>query len=55
MKYLVDANVISDPTKPEPGPAAVNCLRKNEREAVEINMYESESFYPPVCVARKTP
>ena len=32
MKYLVDANVISEPTKPEPHPGVVEWLRTNERE-----------------------
>lgn len=34
MKYLVDANVLSEPTKPEPDPAVVDWLRKNEPEIV---------------------
>ena len=34
MKYLVDANVISEPTKPEPDSAVVEWLRKNEPEIV---------------------
>lgn len=32
MKYLVDANVLSEPTKPEPAAAVVAWLRANERE-----------------------
>jgi predicted nucleic acid-binding protein len=32
MKYLVDANVLSEPTKPAPAAAVVNWLRANERE-----------------------
>ena len=32
MKYLVDANVLSEPTKPAPHPAVVEWLRTNERE-----------------------
>ena len=32
MKYLVDANVLSEPTKPAPNPAVVEWLRQNERE-----------------------
>lgn len=32
MRYLVDANVLSEPTKPDPSPAVVEWLRKNERE-----------------------
>lgn len=32
MKYLVDANVLSEPTKPAPEPKVVAWLRENERE-----------------------
>lgn len=32
MKYLVDANVLSEPTKPSPEPIVVDWLRRNERE-----------------------
>jgi predicted nucleic acid-binding protein len=32
MKYLVDANVLSEPTKPAPDAAVVDWLRANERE-----------------------
>lgn len=32
MKYLVDANVLSEGTKPSPAPAVVEWLRRNERE-----------------------
>jgi predicted nucleic acid-binding protein len=32
VRYLVDANVLSEPTKPDPSPAVVEWLRKNERE-----------------------
>ncbi len=32
MRYLVDANVLSEPTKPDPNPTVVQWLRKNERE-----------------------
>ena len=31
MTYLVDANVLSEPTKPEPDPGVVAWLRRNER------------------------
>jgi predicted nucleic acid-binding protein len=34
LTYLVDANVLSEPTKPSPYPAVVAWLRKNEREIV---------------------
>ena len=32
MKYLVDANVLSEPTKPLPDPRVVNWLRAHERD-----------------------
>ena len=32
MKYLVDANVLSEPTKPSPDPCVVAWLRANERD-----------------------
>ena len=34
MSYLVDANVLSEPTKPDPNPVVVQWLRRNEREIV---------------------
>lgn len=32
MRYLVDANVLSEPTKPVPHASVVQWLRKNERD-----------------------
>ena len=32
MKFLVDANVLSEPTKPAPDSKVVDWLRRNERE-----------------------
>jgi predicted nucleic acid-binding protein len=32
LKYLVDANVLSEPTKPSPHAGVVEWLRRNERE-----------------------
>jgi toxin FitB len=32
VKYLVDANVISEPTRPDPNSTVVEWLRRNERE-----------------------
>jgi toxin FitB len=32
VKYLVDANVLSEPTKPAPNSKVVEWLRRNERE-----------------------
>jgi predicted nucleic acid-binding protein len=34
VKYLVDANVLSEPTKPAPDPRVVEWLRANERDIV---------------------
>lgn len=34
MTYLVDANVLSEPTKPAPDPRAVHWLRVHERDVV---------------------
>jgi predicted nucleic acid-binding protein len=34
LKYLVDANVLSEPTRADPDPAVVNWLRANERDIV---------------------
>ena len=31
MKYLVDANVLSEPTRPRPDPAVIAWLRRHER------------------------
>jgi len=32
VKYLVDANILSEPTKPVPNPGVLAWLRRNERE-----------------------
>ena len=32
MKYLVDANVLSEPTRSAPDPAVLDWLQRNERE-----------------------
>ncbi len=34
MKYLVDADVLSEPTKPAPDPRVLDWLRKNERDLI---------------------
>jgi hypothetical protein len=34
VTYLVDANVLSEPTRPEPNPGVVDWLRRNERDVV---------------------
>jgi toxin FitB len=32
VRYLVDANVLSEPTRPAPNPSVVEWLRRNERD-----------------------
>jgi toxin FitB len=34
VKYLVDANILSEPTKPNPEPRVIEWLRANERDLV---------------------
>ncbi len=34
MKYLVDANTLSEPTRPTPDPKVIDWLRQNESEIV---------------------
>jgi toxin FitB len=34
VKYLVDANVLSEPTRPDPRPGVVSWLRRHERAMV---------------------
>jgi predicted nucleic acid-binding protein len=34
VRFLVDANVLSEPTKPAPDPGVVEWLRENERDLV---------------------
>ena len=34
MKFIVDANVLSEPTKPEPDPKVIRWLREHERDLV---------------------
>jgi hypothetical protein len=34
VKYLVDANVLSEPTKPAPDPGVMEWLRANEQHIV---------------------
>jgi hypothetical protein len=36
VKYLVDANVLSEPTKPKPDPRVIDWLRVRERELPSI-------------------
>ncbi len=34
MKFLVDANVLSEPTRPDPRPSVVDWLRRHERQVL---------------------
>jgi len=34
VTYLVDANVLSEPTRPDPSPAVIDWLRRNEADLV---------------------
>jgi toxin FitB len=34
LAYLIDANVLSEATKPDPSPAVLDWLRRNERDLV---------------------
>ena len=45
MKYLVDANVLSEATKPAPNPHVVDWLRQNERELAVTPMVLGELEY----------
>ena len=45
MKYLVDANVLGEPTKPEPIDAVVDWLRKHESELVVSSIVLGELQY----------
>lgn len=45
MKYLVDANVLSEPTKPAPHTAVVDWLRSNERELAVNSIILGELEY----------
>jgi predicted nucleic acid-binding protein len=45
MKFLVDANVLSEVTRPEPQPAVVQWLRKHERDIVVTPIVLGEIEY----------
>lgn len=45
MKYLVDANVLSEATRPEPYPSVVQWLRKHERDLVVTPIVLGEIEY----------
>ncbi len=40
MKYLVDANVLSEATKPTPNPAVVSWLREHENELAGVTIVD---------------
>ena len=43
MTYLVDANILSEPTKPAPHPKVVEWLRRNEAEiAVDAHHHPAD-------------
>jgi hypothetical protein len=42
VKYLVDANVLSEPTKPSPDPRVVTWLRAHEPESPWIPSFSAE-------------
>ena len=52
MSYLVDANVLSEPTKPDPNPAVVQWLRGNEREIVVDPVILGEIRFGILLLAR---
>ena len=45
MKYLVDANVLSEATRPQPSPAVVQWLREHESELVVTPIVLGEIEY----------
>lgn len=52
MKYLVDANVLSEPTRPLPNPKVVDWLRRNEREIVVDPIILGEVRYGILLLAK---
>ncbi len=52
MKHLVDANVLSEATKPEPDPRVVEWLRRNERSIVVDPVILGEVRYGILLLAR---
>jgi len=57
LKYLVDANVLSEPTKPSPSSHVIDWLRKNERDLavnpIILGELESGILLLPVGRRRK--
>ena len=54
MKHLVDANVLSEATKPESDPRVVEWLRRNERSIVVDPVILGEVRYGILPLARGT-
>lgn len=54
MKHLVDANVLSEATKPDPDPRVVEWLRRNERSIVVDPIVLGEVRFGILLLARGT-
>ncbi len=52
MKYLVDANVLSEPTRPDPNVKTLAWLRQNEREMVVDPVIMGEIRFGILLLAR---
>ncbi len=52
MKHLVDANVLSEATKPEPDPRVVEWLKRNERSIVVDPVILGEVRFGILLLAR---
>ncbi len=52
MKYLVDANVLSEPTKLAPHPRAIEWLRRNERGIAVDPVILGEVFFGILLLPR---
>jgi len=52
VKYLVDANVLSEATKPDPDPRVVEWLRRNERSIVVDPIVLGEVRFGILLLAR---
>jgi predicted nucleic acid-binding protein len=52
VKYLVDANVLSEATKPDPDPRVVEWLRRNERTVVVDPIVLGEVRFGILLLAR---
>lgn len=52
MKFLVDANVLSEPTKPQPNQHVISWLRANEREIAVDPVVLGELRYGILLLAK---